>query len=375
MNIFKSVAIALSYLLIISVSGLISAYATGQSSAAPVELVGNEGLSIDPPDAKLFDIDNMYPGKTVTSDLVVKNEGADPFGLNIGLEVNGDFELVDSLELTVAGSEKEYYSGRVADLGLLSIGNLNTGSEKKLTFTLTFLPGYGNVTQNQSADLAWTFAAQGAGEGGGGGTDNGEPPGPVIPTTTDPGTQPFTPPADQEGDPAEPAVVPVAAPAVVQPEAPTGEAPPAEPTEEIALTPEAPQVAPAEQGRLDFVSLWPLWILLLLIPLLLLFLLTRMVLVMVPDRDGNYKTVARRFAGRRDGTWYVNIEKQLENYLPRHGLVVLDFRGALLKKAVKSAYSGQTILGTGNLRYALIGNRRMVTWASRLYARASGKVV
>jgi hypothetical protein len=119
-------------------------------------------------------------------------------------------------------------------------------------------------------------------------------------------------------------------------------------------------------------SLWPL--LLLLIPALIWFLLARLVLVRVPDNDGKLETVKRMIARRKDKRWFVDIEKQLDEYLVKHGQVVVDFRGGLIKDAKKTLYSGETILGADEPRYALVNKNRLVTWLDNLEEQVSQAV-
>ncbi len=114
-------------------------------------------------------------------------------------------------------------------------------------------------------------------------------------------------------------------------------------------------------------NLW--WLLLLLIPALLWFLLARLVLVRVPDREGDYETVARKLARRKDKRWFVDIEKELDKYLAKHGEVMVDFRGGLIKEAKKAIYSGDTLLSADELRYALVNRQRYTNWVDKLNER------
>lgn len=138
----------------------------------------------------------------------------------------------------------------------------------------------------------------------------------------------------------------------------------------LVVPPEAPEVDPGIVKGLTLLNYWPL-LLLLLIPPLIWFMLASRVLVLVPDDLGEYKIVARKFAGRRNKKWFVNIEKQLNKYLVEHGLIVVDFRGGLLKKARKTIYSGDRLIGASDLRYALIGSQRVATWTDQLQKRTS----
>ena len=369
----RLIAASLSYLLIIGVSGLVSIYAIEQSMAAPIELIGNEGLSVDPVDAKIFDIDNMYPGKTVASEIIIKNESEEPFALDISLKLSGDYKLIDALELTVSDTGKVFYSGLITDMGLLTLGEITAGKNKKITFTLTFLPGHGNVTQNQSAGMNWIFSAVNTSGGGSKKPGNGRPTGPTIPDLRDLLPPGFTPASDI-AIPDDLIVVPVSTPVVILSDIPVGESLIKPPVEEFSIKPKESQMPQSDKGSMAFLTASPLLLILLFFPLLILFILSRTVLVLAPGRDGKYKTVARKFARRRANMWYVNIEKELDKYLPQHELVVLDFRGGLLKRAEKSVYSGQTMIGTSKLRYALVGNHRIATWAAILHPVISNKV-
>lgn len=240
-------------------------------------------------------------------------------------------------------------------------------------------PGEGEGEESGSGstgDGGDTGSGEETGEGdeGSGGDDptggeGDEGPGPVIPEIMPeppflPLITPPVPPAPTEEGPA--------ALLVATPGAPLGEGPVAE----LVVEPEAPQTALQEtevlpEGALTEpvaeskkVAWWPL--LLLLIPGLIWFLLARLVLVRVPGEDGEYETVARKLARRKEKRWYVDVEEQLEEYLVKHGEVMVDFRGGLIKEADKAVYAKDAVLGAGEVRYALIGRSRFVTWVEDL---------
>jgi hypothetical protein len=203
------------------------------------------------------------------------------------------------------------------------------------------------------------------------------------PETEDPETE-DPDPDDPETD--DPGVVLTAAPVVpVEPEDPEGDAEEtAAPVdeaeteieeeaeeEEVFVAAEPPQVNPVESGapvvtEVSAVNLWNLLYLLLLVPVLLWFLLARLVLVRVPGKDGEYETVARKLASRKEKRWFVNVEKELDKHLQKHAEVLIDFRGGLIKEADKAVYSGETVLGKGDIRYALVNRSRSVTWVEKL---------
>ncbi len=205
-----------------------------------------------------------------------------------------------------------------------------------------------------------------------GGDDNNIIPGdepvddPDDPVTGTPGLT-----AAPLGAPAAPAAVPgaapedaPAAPVEVPAEAAAEEAP-------VSITedfpPEAPQVEPVAEAEAGSFNFWPL--LLILIPALLWFLWARLVLVRVPNEKGEYRTVARKLARRKDKRWFVDVEKQLQEYLEKHREVLVDFRGGLIKDAKKAVYSGETTLSEGEKRFALINSRSFVNWVDELKER------
>ncbi len=163
------------------------------------------------------------------------------------------------------------------------------------------------------------------------------------------------------------------------PEIPEGEeaeaqlVPSVEQETEIEVEPEEPAAQPeqefaaaaiAQNARLP-------WLLLLLIPGLLWLLLARMVLVRVPDGKGNYKTVARKIARYQEKRWFVEIDKELEKYLAKHGELIVDFRGGLIKKAKKAIYRGKNILSVGEVRFALVNRQQVTTWLETLQKQSS----
>jgi hypothetical protein len=109
-----------------------------------------------------------------------------------------------------------------------------------------------------------------------------------------------------------------------------------------------------------------LWLLLLLIPGLFWFLLARLVLVRVPNEKGELETVARKIARYKEKRWFVDVEEQLNKYLAKHGEVFIDFRGGLIKEAKKAVFSGEKVLGTGEVRFALVNRQQVVSWLEKL---------
>lgn len=155
----KALIVILLYLLVIALSGLISAYSMGRSLAA-IEVTGdNNQLKLDPSGAKLFEINNMYPGKMESAAVKVKNLGTGTMNLEVRLNLSIDPELEDALKLSVSDSGKVYYSGLLKDMKPLAVGSISAGSSKDLVFQLEMLAGHGNKTQNRSAAMEWVFAA------------------------------------------------------------------------------------------------------------------------------------------------------------------------------------------------------------------------
>jgi hypothetical protein len=243
------------------------------------------------------------------------------------------------------------------------------------TANLTKFPSLPVINQPTNSPGSGEINEPGSGgQGGGGGTGPGDDNDTTTPPDDEGGTAvlpaftfaPFDAPA-APAPPAPPAPAPLllaAAPTVetvvVAPE-PTNTQP-APVSEEFA--PEEPQVEPLETSL-------PWWPLLLLIPALLWLLLARLVLVRVPDKDGEYETVARKLARRKDRRWYVDIEKELDKHLQKYGEVMVDFRGGLIKEADKSIYSGDNLLSSGDVRYALVSRTRLITWVEKLNEKLS----
>lgn len=372
----RFIVIIISYLLIIAVSGLISAYSVDRSMASPVIITGEEGLSVSPDDARLFEIENMYPGREDTTEVVVENEGDEYFALSLDLDFEGDQVMAEALEVVISSGDDEYYKGAAGEIEEQEeILFVEPEGKETLYFTLELQTGFGNRTQGKSADFTWTFAADAE-------ESEADIVEPVAPADPDP--DPFEPLVDPDpvaeadplealvdepGEPAEEVVVTPEEPDVVMVEEPDVEPfEPAVPAEEV-VEPEVPEVTPLEDEVAAAFNYWLL--LLLLIPLLLLFLLACQVVVMVPDSRGNFKVVARRIARRKNGKWHANIEKQLDRHLARQAYVVTDFRGWMIRRSEKELYSGTKVIGTSMLRYATIGRGRLASWSDALQDKES----
>lgn len=323
----------------------------------------DKGLVIQFDGKHMFDIDNMYPGKEVKANVTVHNKSLEPFKFAIdATNRGGDKQFYNALIVNIANIENDIFTGPITELKSIHLGEIDAGGSENLKIAVTLSSNTGNYVQGKTTSVSWIFSADYLG--------NGE--GPDLADPVDPGEFDifdFDPEAETEDEAETPEVALLLAP----PAAPTDDSPAEVPADQVVLTPEDPQVEPVDEV-LGIVTYWPYWLLLLLLPLLFLFFFVRRVLVMVPGAQGEYKVVARKFAWRRDKKWFVDIEKQLDRYLPGHGLVVVDFRGALLKKGQKSIYAGKSVLGVSSLRYALIGSHRMVTWATELKDKHSRKV-
>ncbi len=356
----------ISYLLILAVAGVVGIYSVGQSMASSPVIIGSDtGISISPEDASVFNISNMYPGKTETSQLTVRNDGSDPFTLVIDLTSNGDAVLLDVLSVKVSTAAKIYYNGLLAGADSIDIGEIAVNESLLLDVAVTMSAEAGNETQNKSFNTTWAFNAVSLGSPD---PDEGTPEPPVTPVTTeDSPFDPFDPfpetPVETAADDQAPAGLVTAVVAEVPGEQTVVTTP-----EQVQVQPEQPQVVPLVE---DIVTLyWP-FLLLLLVPLLIWLIAGSSVLILVPKGDGKYKTVALRLAGRRDKNWFVNVEKPLEKYLESHGKVIVDFRGAFVRDSKTSIYVGKKLLGSSEMRYALINERRLASWAENLKQQAS----
>ncbi len=340
----------ISYLLILAVVGAVSMFSMGQSMASTLEIVGSDqGLSVIPADASVFNIDNIYPGKTEASQVTVRNDGSDPFTLVIDLTSTGDAVLLNVLSVKVSTVNKVYYNGPMAGSGSIDIGEIAVNESLLLDVAVTMSAEAGNETQNKSFNTIWAFNAVSS----------------VTPVTTDDTPfEPLTvPPAEIPAEEPAPAEIVTAVAAQVPGEQTLVTTP-----EEAQVQPEEPQVVPLVE---DIATLyWPL-LLLLLLPLLIWFVAGSSVFILVPRGNGKYQTVALRLAGRRDKHWFVNVEKLLAKYLESHGKVVVDFRGPLVRDAKTSVYLGNKLLSSSNMRYAVIGERRLAVWSDNLREQAS----
>ncbi|MDW7729597.1 MAG: MBG domain-containing protein [Bacillota bacterium] len=228
--------------------------------------------------------------------------------------------------------------------GTIIINDGNDGKNYDITFVL--------------GEFTITAAPAGPGGPGGPGLPDTPPPPPPGPEDEEPVVLPLVAPPAEPAGPVDEGGEEEAVPVVEE-----------EQEQEEVVLPEEPEVEPLETG-------FPWWLLLLLIPALIWFLLARLVLVRIPDEkeEGKYKTVARKIARRKDKRWYVDVEKQLDEYLMRHGEVLVDFRGGLIKEAKKAVYSGETVLGAGEVRFALINRSRLVTWLEDIGKKVSQEV-
>ncbi len=366
-NFKKAIVVITTYLVVIGLAGLISAYSMGRSMGAPITITGNDtGIDVSPVGGKIFDLANLYPGKEEVSTVVIDNHGEDPFTVDIAVNLGGDQVLIDALWLKISDALHTYYQGPLAG-AKASIVQVPPGGSTELDLSLTMLSGQGNATQNKSVDMSWSFAAATlTSPGPGADPGTGE-----VDTDFIPPEGPETAPEDEPAE--EPVAVPAAAVLLAAPEEPQTEGEgeiegtPAT-VEEITLPPEEPQVEPVAD-IVKLIAFWPL--LLLLLPLLLWLLFSSTLRLLVPDENGKFKVVSRRIARYKNGKWHTNIGKELTKHLPEKRLLIVDFKGGFLKKAGKHIYSGEKVIASGSLRYAVFGTDRFVSWMDDLKQRSA----
>jgi len=243
----RFIAVILSCLLITGLSFLIGAYAMGQSSGSVKIVGGEQGLRVTPEDATVFDIKNMYPGKTVDSEITVGNEGDLPFTLNIDVrKKSGDDILFEALYAVISTGGEELYSGPIDELTVPNFKEVQVpanNGEKVLLIAVTLRPGYGNKTQNKAVIMEWTFYAAGETaedtipDPAKPETPSETPPPEEIETVTPPDDPTVTPPPDDVV-----IVTPPDDPGVTPPPDDPAVTPP--PDEEITVNPEWPKLPP-----------------------------------------------------------------------------------------------------------------------------------
>lgn len=227
----KYMVLLISCLLFLTVSGLLSIYSIGQSMASSPVIIGSDvGLSVNPPDASVFTITNIYPGKTEKSQITIKNEGSSPFNLTITVISEGDSVLIDVLYLKISDNLKVYYNGLMSGTHSIDLGNISAGETRLLDLTVSMATEAGNETQNKSFDTTWIFHAVSPGV-----------PSPVVPRIPDiPSHEPINDElSDRDIITEEPGEGTVETPpeeVQVQPEEP----------EEVQVQPEEAQVQPKE---------------------------------------------------------------------------------------------------------------------------------
>ncbi len=359
----KNVKTVLIYLLLIAVIALISIYSVQQSLASYLEIIGDDlGLTVDPEDENLFTLENIHPGYNDTSIVMVRNEGNNPFSLEIDAELEGDDALISTLNIKIFDADQSYYEGPFEGISLIDMGFIAAGIEKELSFEITLPTDAGNETQNTSLIARWTFSAS---------TED-----PVIVDPTDPVI--VDPPLPPEDFPAPPTDLPVIATpdpvdieetlpdddvAVVTPDTPE-EVADVDP-DEVLVDPEEPQIIPWYEDIIRSRFFWPI-LLLLIIPLLAWFILARHVLVLVTDHQGREKILAIKLARHKNLVWTVNVKRQIDKYLPYHGELIIDFKGFAMKDKNKSVRLEDTVLGTGSTRYARLLQSLMVKWSDSI---------
>lgn len=150
----------ISCLLILALSGLVGIYSIGQSMALSPVIIGSDvGLSVNPPDASVFNIAGIYPGKTELSQITIRNEGSRPFNLYITFASSGDPVLVDVLYVKISDYFRVYFNGLMSGNHTIDMGEIAVGETRLLDLAVTMAAEAGNETQNKSFNSSWVFHA------------------------------------------------------------------------------------------------------------------------------------------------------------------------------------------------------------------------
>lgn len=129
--------------------------------AIAVETQGGDfGISTYPASG-LLKAPNMYPGKRVTADLTVKNEGQLDFTYDISAVKNSGHDLLfNGLKLEIRNGEGlVLFSGNISSLQNTAVGVLGKGGTDILTFTVELPANTGDEFQGKVLDLTFLLKA------------------------------------------------------------------------------------------------------------------------------------------------------------------------------------------------------------------------
>lgn len=140
------------------------------------------------------DISNLYPGDSKQSQLILTNEGSNPINsIAMKTQIVNDSELsprggnlADVLRLTIKNGDEFLIDNLpfrdAANLSAIELGQMESGSEMVLEFSLFFPTTSGNEYQGSSFQANWYFTTScdsngdpGGGDPGGGDPGGGEP--------------------------------------------------------------------------------------------------------------------------------------------------------------------------------------------------------
>jgi len=162
MRMLSSVSMIIGTFLIFS--GLLMAL-TGVTLAAGFTIVGDaEGLRVQPVGASWFeDVDNLGPGDTKESEILLKNEGEQAFDVSMSLrriDSLGEFDLLEQLIMTVTYRGDDIYHGTMKNFPELDLGTIPVEGEETIKFVVHFLEETGNDYQDTSATVQLVFKAE-----------------------------------------------------------------------------------------------------------------------------------------------------------------------------------------------------------------------
>lgn len=146
-------------------------FSYGKSYADNFKVLGDsEGLKIIPKDTKMFDLNNLNPGDTYETEIILENKYKDCY-LEIFLRTErisakpgeGEADLFKQLKLKVYLDDELIYNGDMKDFSTTntSLGTLEKNKHKKMR-VVVHLPGpeTGNEFQGKELTVNWIFTAQ-----------------------------------------------------------------------------------------------------------------------------------------------------------------------------------------------------------------------
>ena len=141
----------------------LSARDTSPSGPALLSSAGEISIGNSRQGEAVFSAHNLLPGQARAGSVKVSNPNRQPLTVSLASRLSSGAELAGSLDLRVSRQGKSLYSGRLAGMPQLPLGEMAPGESREYLFEVAMPRDSSNSLQGKSGALDLTWSARTAG--------------------------------------------------------------------------------------------------------------------------------------------------------------------------------------------------------------------